>query len=138
MQGELCNFLRGTHASGRNFFDQSGTFFVAEAAVHIGIDDTAGDGIDLNVARSKFLAKCAGKRIDSAFAGRVSDLTGGTDISSDRRNADDLSAFLLYHRRYAAAAGRKYRGQIGSNYMIPVFNLHICQQANVRDACIVD
>ena len=103
-QRELCNLGGSSHAAGGNFLNQGFPFFLGEAAVHVGIDDTAGDGVDGDTAGSKLLAQCLGERMDSALAGRVSNLAGGTDAAPNGGDIDDVSAFSCDHLRNAQTA----------------------------------
>jgi len=65
----ICNLTGCGKASGRNFIGQLSAFCLIKAAVHIGIYDTTGYGIDRNMRWRKLLAECLGKCIYTALAG---------------------------------------------------------------------
>ena len=97
-----------------------------------------GDGIYLDIAGGKFFAQSACKGIDPAFACRIGNFAGSSDISPYRRNIDDMSGFGMNHGRDDLSAGGKDGCEVCRNYLIPVGNIHVGEQTDIRDAGIVD
>ncbi len=106
--------------------------------VHIRIDDTAGNGVDLDVAGSQLFCQRAGETVESALGSGVSHLHGGTHVTPDRGNVDDLAAALFQHQGNGQLTGIEAGGKIGAKHIVPVLNGHIGQKAYVGNARIVD
>ena len=83
-ESELGDFFRGAVASRRDLIFQFPALLRGEAGVHVGIDHAAGNGIDLDVARSQLFCQRACEGVDAALAGGIGDFAGGTDNALDR------------------------------------------------------
>lgn len=90
---QLRYFLGGTHTASRNFFFQGKPLLLRKAAVHVCVDDAAGDGIDCNMAGGQFLAQGPGKGIDAALAGGIGHFAGSAHAAPYRGNVDDTAGF---------------------------------------------
>ena len=78
---EIGDFLDGAGSSGRNLLKESFPVIGRQKSIHLGVDESAGDGIDPNVARRQFLGECPGHGIDAALGGRVGHFRGRSGIS---------------------------------------------------------
>ena len=104
--GSAANALAAQSVS-RDLVDDHLHFFFVKAAVHVGVDHTAGDGIHTDAAGGKLLGQCTGKAVYSTFVSRIGSFHGGTCISPDGGNVDDTSGFFLQHQGNCQFAGVK-------------------------------
>ena len=118
------NFFRPANSVSRDFIDDRRQFFVTETMVHISINQTTGDGIDVNVAGSQFLTKCLCESIDGTFGSRIGNLCRSTGVPPDGGNVNDTSTLLFEHKRNCLSAGIKDGIKIGTHQMMPLIIRH--------------
>ena len=61
--------------------------------VHFGVNSAAGDRVDLDAARRKFLREGARHGVDAAFGGRIGDFAGSAADAPDGGNIENASRF---------------------------------------------
>ena len=91
----MGSLLRRSKSSCRDLICKFCAFFFGKTGIHLRINDTTGDRVDLDIARCKFFCKCFCKGIDAAFACGISNFTGGTGNAPDGRDIDDFSSLPL-------------------------------------------
>ena len=138
LEDKFCDFLRLAQTVGGNLFPESVHFLGGEAVVHGSINNTAGDGVDLDITGSQLLGQCFGEAVHTTLGGGVSHFHGSSHISPDGGNIDNASAVLQQHQRHCQTAGVEAGAQVRIQDMLPFFDTHIREQTNVRDSGVVD
>ena len=122
---EVSDFLGFSHASGRDLIQKHRMFFLGEKTVHLGVDRAAGDRVDLDAARRKFLREGARHGVDAAFGGRIGDFAGSAADAPDGGDIDDLSAVVVDHpgdRKFGAVEDG---GEIRGDDPVPVLKAQV-------------
>ena len=138
LEDKFCDFLRLAQTVGGNFFPESVHFLGGEAVVHGSVNDSAGNGVDLDVAGRQFFCQSFGEAVHAALGSGISDFHGSSDVSPDGRNIDDASAVLLKHQRNRQTTGIETGTEIRIYDILPFFDTHIREQTNVRESGIID
>ena len=73
--------------------------------VHGSINNTAGDGVDLDITGRQLLGESFGEAVHAALGSGIGDFHGSSDVSPDGRNIDNASAVLQQHQRHCQTAG---------------------------------
>ena len=63
LEDKFCDFLRLAQTVGGNLFPEGVHFLGGEAVVHGSINNTAGDGVDLDITGSQLLGQCFGEAV---------------------------------------------------------------------------
>ena len=134
----MGSLLRRSKSSCRDLICKFCAFFFGKTGIHLRINDTTGDRVDLDIARCKFFCKCFCKGIDAAFACGISNFTGGTGNAPDGRDIDDLSFLFVHHMWDCEPAGGKDGCEVCGDNAVPVIDRHIRQQPDIGNTGIVD
>ena len=67
LEDKFCDFLRLAQTVGGNLFPESVHFLGGEAVVHGSINNTAGDGVDLDITGSQLLGQCFGEAVHTTL-----------------------------------------------------------------------
>lgn len=138
LEDKLSHFLRLSQTVGGNLFPESVHFLGGEAVVHGSINNTAGDGVDLDIAGRQLLGESFGEAVHAALGSGIGDFHGSSDVSPDGGNIDDTSAVLLKHQRNCQTAGVETGTEIRIYDILPFFDTHIREQTDVGDSDIID
>ena len=99
LEDKFCDFLRLAQTVGGNLFSESVHFLGGEAVVHGSINNTAGDGVDLDIAGRQLLGESFGEAVHAALGSGIGDFHGSSDVSPDGGNIDNASVMIVQHRR---------------------------------------
>ena len=78
--------------------------------VHVRVNSSAGDGVDLNMGGGQFFGEGFREGVDTALGGRVGSFAGGAADAPDGGDIDDMASLLLNHGRDGQLAAVKDRG----------------------------
>ena len=106
--------------------------------IHGSVNNTAGNGVDLDVAGRQFLGESFGEAVYAALGSGIGDFHGSSDVSPDGGNIDDTSAVLLQHQRNCQTTGIETGAEIRIYDTLPFFDTHIREQTDVGDSGIID
>lgn len=105
LEDKLSHFLRLSQTVCGDLFPESVHFLRREAMIHGSVNNTAGDGVDLDIAGRQLLGESFGEAVHAALGSGIGDFHGSSDVSPDGRNIDDTSAVLLKHQRNRQTTG---------------------------------
>lgn len=138
LKDKLSHFLRLPQTVRGDLFPESVHFLWGEAMIHGSVNDSTGDGVDLDIAGRQFLGESFGETVHAALGSGIGDFHGSSDVSPDGGNIDDASAVFLKHQRNRQTAGVETRAEIRIYDILPFFDTHIREQTNVGDSGIID
>lgn len=138
LEDKLSHFRRLSQTVRGDLFPESVNFLRGEAMIHGSVNNTAGDGVDLDIAGRQFLCQSFGETVHAALGSGISNFHGSSDVSPDGGNIDDTSTVLLQHQRNCQTAGVETGAEIRIYDILPFFDTHICEQADVGDSGIID
>ena len=106
-------------------------------SVHRGVNDSARNGIYLNIAGRKLFCQRFGKSIHTALRCRICHFTGRSDRSPHRSYVYYLTTMFPQHNSSCRFTCKKNRIEISTHYFSPICDTHIGKQAYVRYSCVV-
>ena len=106
--------------------------------VHLCVNSSAGNSVDLNTTWSKFLCKCFCKWVDCPLCCWICNLTACTIQSPHRRYINNFATVSLHHVFNSKMATVKHRIYVSVTYPVPLIFAHILEKSDNRYSGIVD
>ena len=125
-------------AAQRGIFFEIFHGFGIEILAHIRQHHAGSKAVDTNVGRAKLFGKGLGHGDDRAFAGGITHLTGGTDLSPHGGNIDDAPTALLQHAGQDGIDAVIHTVDIDGKHPVPMLFADLGDQAIVGNAGVVD